>query len=392
MSERHLLGVWNPSYAVDAMDAHLRVLLDNIAGFRAGTVKEEDVHVWWGKVKSKNRLDDLPHLAEILALDKELNDGGDSDREMHLYLTDYRTLYVGHVYEITAENVTEDEADHVPAYYLENRLKCDCWFRLGDVRRLILDDTVGVIAELRKLRNTHYQDRAVSLYGGMVNLPLIVSRDDGARFFEPAMRESLLDGQFWAEADAGRSGLGAIERDLRENVLGEEAWNGLDLSTRTFIATAEQIFRTHRADAGFDFSGVVVNLAKALEVQVTGLVRRALASAPEAERTVAIDGRSIDVTRGTPLSLGTLGRVLMKNETIRNALKPRLIDGDWLQTRGGAVLSAFSNHRNPAAHSQVISRDQARKLRNQLLGVGGHGDLVQLAATRAKSAGTAPRA
>jgi hypothetical protein len=31
-----------------------------------------------------------------------------------------------------------------------------------------------------------------------------------------------------------------------------------------------------------------------------------------------------------------------------------------------------------------VSRDQARKLRNQLLGVGGHGDLVQLAATRAR--------
>jgi hypothetical protein len=383
MTERHLLGVWNPAYAIDAMDAHLRVLLDNIANFRAGKVKEEDVHVWWGKVKSKNRLDDRPHLSEILALDEELNDTGDSAREMHLYLTDYRSLYVGHIYEITAENVTRDQADHVPAYYLENRLNCDCWLRLGDIRRLIVDDTVGVIVELKKLRNTHYSDRAVSLYGGMVNLPLIVSRDDGARFFEPAFRLSLLDGQYWAEADAALTGLGAIERELRENLLGEEAWNGLDLSTRTFIATAEQIFRTHRA-AGFDFSGVVVNLAKALEVQVTGLVRRALATAPEPERTVVIEGRSIDVTRGTPLSLGMLGRVLMKDETIRGALRPRLINGDWLLNRGGAVLQSFSNHRNPAAHSQVVSRDQALKLRNQLLGIGGHGDLVLLAATRAR--------
>jgi hypothetical protein len=264
-SERHLLGVWNPAYATDAMNAHVRVLLDNIAGYRAGKVKEEDVHVWWGKVRSKNRLDQLPHLAEVLALDVE----GESGRELHLYLTDYRSLYVGHVHEITAENVLADEADHVPAYYGEHRLKCDCWFRLGDIRRLILDDTVGVIAELKKLRNTHYGDRAVSLYGGMVNLPLVVSRDDGARFFDPSLRAALLDGQFWAEADAGRTGLGAVERDLRENVLGEETWNGLDLSTRSFIATAEQIFRSNRGDPGFDFSGVVVNLAKALEVQVS---------------------------------------------------------------------------------------------------------------------------
>ena len=241
---------------------------------------------------------------------------------------------------------------------------------------------MGVIAELKKLRNTHYGDQAVSLYGGMVNLPLIVSREDGARFFDPAIRSSLLDGQYWAEADAGRTGLGAIERELRENVLGEEAWNGLDLLTRTFIATAEQIFRTNRADAGFDFSGVVVNLAKALEVQVTTLVRRALAGAPEAERTVTIDGRATDVTRGTPLALGMLGRVLAQDQGFREALRPRLIDGEWLLTSGGPVLQAFSRHRNPAAHSHVVSRDDARRLRNQLLGIGGHGDLVQLARIR----------
>jgi hypothetical protein len=384
VTERHLLGVWNPAYAVDAMDAHLRVLLDNIANFRAGKVTEEDVYIWWGKVKSKNRLEQLPHLSEILGIDAELADEGESDRELHLYLTDYRSLYVGHIYEITAEDVTKDESDHVPAYYRENRLSCDCWFRLGDIRRLILDDTTGVIAELKKLRNTHYGDRAVSLYGGMVNLPLIVSRDDGARFFDPALRSALLDGQYWAEADAGRTGLGAIERDLRENVLGEDVWNGLDLSTRTFIATAEQIFRTNRGDPGFDFSGVVVNLAKALEVQVTTLVRRALASAPEDQRSVCIDGKAIDLTKGRPLALGTLGYVLAKDQTIRDALKPRLINGDWLLTKGGPVLQTVSSQRNPAAHSQVVSRDDARRLRNQLLGIGGYGDLLHLAGTRPK--------
>src|SRR4051812_1865001 len=117
MTERHLLAVWNPSYAVDAMDAHLRVLLDTISEFRAGKVNEQDVRVWWGKVKSKNRLDELPHLAEILAMNGELSTNGATGREMHLYLTDYRSLYVGHIHEITAHEVTKDDGAHVPAYY-----------------------------------------------------------------------------------------------------------------------------------------------------------------------------------------------------------------------------------------------------------------------------------
>jgi hypothetical protein len=154
----------------------------------------------------------------------------------------------------------------------------------------------------------------------------------------------------------------------------------VDLSTRTFIATAEQIFRTNRGDPGFDFSGVVVNLAKALEVQVVTLVRRAFAGASEADRIITLEGKSIDLTKGTPLALGTLGRVLAENKAIREALGPRLINEEWLLSSGGKVLQKFAQHRNPAAHSQVVSREDARRLRNQLLGIGGYGDLVQLAA------------
>jgi hypothetical protein len=38
------------------------------------------------------------------------------------------------------------------------------------VRRL----TIAVVEELKHLRNTRYADRPLSLYGGMVDLPLIV--------------------------------------------------------------------------------------------------------------------------------------------------------------------------------------------------------------------------
>ena len=62
------------------------------------------------------------------------------------------------------------------------------------------DDTPGVSEELGRLRNTRYHDRPVSLYGGMVELPLIVTRDDGARWF--ADRDLLTSGRLWAERDA----------------------------------------------------------------------------------------------------------------------------------------------------------------------------------------------
>ena len=98
-------------------------------------------------------------------------------------------------------------------------------------------------------------------------------RPDGARFFDRRERTELLEGRFWAELDAGQSGQGAIERDLRENLLGDAVWAALAPTARTFLAAAEQTLRTNRDAPGFDFSGVVVNLAKVCEVQANQVVR-----------------------------------------------------------------------------------------------------------------------
>ena len=42
---RHLVGVWNPSYAADAMGATISLLLDNARAFRAREISEDDVYV-----------------------------------------------------------------------------------------------------------------------------------------------------------------------------------------------------------------------------------------------------------------------------------------------------------------------------------------------------------
>ena len=100
---RHLVGVWNPSYAADAMGATISLLLDNVRSFRASGSDEDDVYVWWGKVKSPNRQQKLEHLEDIIAIDASLSEDADDSAEVHLYLTDYRSLYVGHVGQIVRD-------------------------------------------------------------------------------------------------------------------------------------------------------------------------------------------------------------------------------------------------------------------------------------------------
>lgn len=142
----------------------------------------------------------------------------DPDRELQFYLTDYRSLYVAEVSAITRADVRKTDVSHVPQYYQTLDVAPECWFALSDIRRLIAEDTVSVIHELRNLRNVAYHDRPVSLYGGMVDLPLLVTRPDGRRFFDEAECVAVTDGRSWVEFDAAQGGVGAMEVELREAV------------------------------------------------------------------------------------------------------------------------------------------------------------------------------
>ncbi len=376
----HLLAVWNPTYEADALQQHLAVLLAAMREFRAGDRPEDDVYVWWGKVRSANRQAPLPHLDAVLAVDAEVSEDP-SAPEVHLYLTDYRSLYVAHLAEVVAADVREDpgEAAAIPAYYRQPGIHCDCWFRLWDIRRLVSDDTTAVATELAKLRNTRYNDRPVSLYGGMVDLPLLVTRADDTRWFDPDTRARYTGGRFWAEHDAEQGGIGEMQRELRENRFGSTAWAALDPAARSFIASAEVSFRRHRADPAFDLGPIVVALANAVEVQANVVLHAALRDAPEPLRRENIEGRTVDLSRDGPFTLGQLARIIGGEKARVDHLRARLEHGGWFVESLPPILVDLADRRNPAAHGGTLDREGAMHLRDRLIGVGTLGDLLQLA-------------
>lgn len=382
---RHLVSVWNPAYGTDVMESHIRILRDLAGRFRDGG-DEEEVYVWWGKIRSDRRQAPLPHIEQIIALEKELGgEDGEVQREMQMYITDYRSLYVAHVGEITAADIREDdEDDHIPEIYRQKGVNCDCWFRLWDIRRLISDDTLAVVAELRKLKNAAYHDQPVSIYGGMVNLPLIVTRPDEARYFNQTIRDQLTEGRHWVEFDAEFSGIGETERELREHCFGEDLWARLDPGTRTFIATSEKLYRDHRGDMSFDFSPVLMGLAKAFEVQTNILFREVLKRMPPANRILDSGMHRGDLCNHGPFSLAELSRLIGNEKVINDAVKRYIApkENEWFAASLPAILQDLADSRNPAAHSESLDRNTVHSKRNRYLGVGCEGDLVKLAKVR----------
>jgi len=360
----HLVTVWNPAYATDPLEAHLRVLLDWDA--RAGDTADDDVYVWWGKVKSGQRQQPMPHLDDVLALEGTAGD----DAEVHLYLTDYRSLYVADVHMVTTDDPRLDDRVHVPEYYSKQQLTCDCWFLLRDIRALVRDDLEGVTAELAQLRNARYADRPVSIYGGMVDLPLLVSRPDGRRFFDDAERTLLANGQRWARFDVEQGGVGAWAATLRDDHLGDRAWAALDVSARQFLATGERTLREHRRDRGADLSPVLVSYGKAIEVQVNELLRRVMRHAPAAAQRVKIGDHTRILSEALPLTLGQLSYILGGEPAFGEYLRSALTDGAWFTNEFAAVIDRFAEARNPAAHGAAVDRATVVLWRNRLLGVG----------------------
>ena len=177
----------------------------------------------------------------MLALNDTIRERG----ELQLYLTDYRSLYVAEVLAVVSGELQDTDPAHVPAYYTKSKFRCDCWFKLGDIRALVADDTLADQDELRKLRVPSYHDRPVSLYGGMVDPPLLVTRPDAAEFFDDDERDAFNDDHLWVEADADRGALGGVMADLPDNVLGVETWTAMLPAARIFVATAERLMREY---------------------------------------------------------------------------------------------------------------------------------------------------
>jgi hypothetical protein len=382
----HLLSVWNPSYSADVLDAHLNILLKWAREYADGRAERDDVYVWWAKIRSRNRYGQLPHHRQILALDEQAGAG----TETHLYLTDYSSLYVAQVGEITDDDVrvTAGELDHMPPYYKDHPI--DFWFRLFDMRLLITDEPIEVIAELKKLRNTAYHDRPVSLYGGMVSLPLIVSRDPPARWFSD--NETLIEGQVWAERAAEYRGDAArMSRELRDNLIGRELWPRLEPGTRSFLASAEAVFRTHRDDPTFDLSGVAISYAKAVETELNALlfpaIQRVVAKKPRHEREVRVGEKLLDLGGVVPhQTLGTIKNLLKHEPVVRGAVGDALRhDRSWLLDIVTRELDPILKLRNPGAHSEVTSASELEVIRRTIMGIGREGLLGRVAYARMRT-------
>jgi hypothetical protein len=159
----------------------------------------------------------------------------------------------------------------------------------------------------------------------------------------------------------------------------------LEPATRTFLASAEAVFRARREDPGFDFSGPAVEYAKAVEAELNALLfpamRKVMAGVTEAERSVRLDGSLLDLGKpAPPQSLGTILLMLEKKAAVTRAVRKAFVhDHAWLLGELPHCLRRIVELRNPAAHSSAAGRDAVATRRREILGIGLEGTISRIA-------------
>ena len=114
MIREHVVEVREPVDGAEAMQAHLRVLLNAVKNFRAGRCNEDDIYVWWGHPQGSTDQAGLAALGQLLQLPLE-SSRNDPGPETHLYLTDFSSLYVAHLGGITKGDIPSKGRTH-PAH------------------------------------------------------------------------------------------------------------------------------------------------------------------------------------------------------------------------------------------------------------------------------------
>ncbi|MBW3554823.1 MAG: hypothetical protein KY466_15025, partial [Gemmatimonadetes bacterium] len=195
-------------------------------------------------------------------------------------------------------------------------------------------------------------------------------------------------GRLWAERDADlRADTKRLARELPDNLFGRAVWEeAFEPATRTFLTTAEAVYRARRDDPLFDFSGPAVEYAKAVETELNALLfprlRRRLEKAALKDRETRVDGRPLDLgSRVGHQSLGALLYLLEKDEVVGRALGGAFSheEAGWLRSRAPLELRPVLEVRNAAAHAGEVDREKAAWLRERVLGIGGEGVLVRIA-------------
>lgn len=383
----NLLILYNPYYQERVIESHLEVL-------------KSSGKVAFGKVRSKlkNSLEVLENPLDLPSLQKELSaqKARDKNAYLQLFLTDYANLYVAKVEQIL--ETLEFSSGIIPSYYAQKALSVDAYFIITDLREIVRNDFATLRDKyLAGFRTPDFGGHTYAIYGNSYSYPLKITQKAEVDYFSD---ENLQN----AKADTTQQAVPkkhfltlfksaeflAMQENLAHFVLGETLLYALHPNSFENLVYAELEFSANKNDTAYDFSGVVLRYAKAFEQECRAFVRTLIIELAKTDSAVleipyeenGHKKQVSDLLQSSTL-LGVYGYLLKgelrahidkyakQNPKISSVVK-HLVSG----------IRAIQTLRNPAAHGEKSSINQASEIRNKILGIGQYSLISSIVKTR----------
>lgn len=296
---------------------------------------------------------------------------------LQLFLTDYASLYVAKVVKI-AENADESI---IPSYYKKKKLSVEGFFIIEDLRELVRDDFVSVRDKfLANFTTPDYDNHTYALYGNAYVYPLIIEQKQHFAYFDGDERHFL---QLFKSAEFLRQ-----KQVLADYTFDERYLYAMNPDSFDNLIYAELEFHACKGDRLYDFSSVVLRYAKCFESECYLFIKRLISVLSQRDESVLSltftqMGKSFEV-RSLLTNKAMLGayNYLIENllkAHIKEHLSDEFVKFCWKLSKQIAFIQRV---RNPAAHTECASFEQANNLRARLVGVATQSVLVMMIKAR----------
>jgi len=363
----NLLILYNPYYQKNVIEEHIDILLNSDS--------QSNAKAAFGKIRSKLRDYEHPYQERL----NEIYDSISEENYLQLFLTDYSSIYVAKVIEVT----TEDRSDMAPDYYRHKKLDVERWFVISDMREIVRNDFESIRDRiLSNFTTPNFGDHHYAIYGNSYVYPLVVEMDEKMDYFE-----NDNDGfRYFTEIFKSQNRLDT-KKALIDYRFGEKSFYSLHPNTQDAIISAEMEYAENKSDPLYDFTAVVIKLSKAFEKELYLFLRKLFAFLISKESRLShidytVQGRDFtlsDYQYNKP-NLGT-NKYLLKQHHIKNALNQYIKDFAlkyFIFSTIPKAINAIQPIRNEAAHGESASFQECARLRESIIGIGESGLLCEL--------------
>lgn len=363
----NLLILYNPYYQQDVIEQHVKVLTDQPS--------TKSARVAFGKVRSKLNTGDLSNDENLKAIYSNVSE---SDH-LQLFLTDYANVYVARVVRV----LEGQQSVNAPSYYAEKGFDVENWFIISDIRCLVENDFEMVRDQiLSNFTTPAHGDHHFAIYGNAYSYPLVVAMDKPVDFFD----HDNPDYRYFT--DLYKSAL-VIEtkRRLIENRFGEEIFYALHPNSQDAIISAEIEYQENKNDPLYDFSSVVIKLAKSFEKELYLFLLHLFSKLMQASASIELltfqfNKKNLQLAAYQEITPNMgLNKFLLKHKEIKQVVKKRYSEGptrSFILTTLPKIIDLLQPLRNETAHGEAATLEVCQEVRRQTIGIGVNGAFCDL--------------